>query len=59
MMATTTTCVSKEKIERACYSVALSLGYSSLKDKQRLRNIVAVATTNAIRRHLRVTKTGN
>ena len=28
-------CISKEKIEAACYSAALSLGYSSLKDEQR------------------------
>ena len=28
-------CISKEKIEAACYSTALSLGYSTLKDEQK------------------------
>ena len=44
MMATT---MCEENIEAACYSVVLSIGYSSLKDKQR-EIIVSFASGNDV-----------
>ena len=44
--------ISRE-IETTCYSVALSLGYISLKEEQREVITIFVAGTNAIRRHFK------
>ena len=41
-------CVSKEKIEAACYSAALSLGYS-LKDEQReISSVLSLEVTKIL-----------